>query len=44
VARLFSLSKEVIFYKKRKRSIDRVGIAARKWLIAVGLLEGGNSY
>jgi hypothetical protein len=44
-----SLSLKKLFYIKKGREalflfLDRIGIATRKWLIAVGSLEGGNSY
>jgi len=44
-----SLSLKKLFCTKKGREalflfLDRTGIATRKWLMAAGSLEGGNSY
>ena len=44
-----SLSLKKLFCTRKGREVlflflDRAGIATRKWLIAAGSLEGGNSY
>jgi len=44
-----SLSLKKLFYTKKGREalflfLNRTEIATRKWLIAAGSLEGGNSY